>query len=376
MRSIPMTPDMVSLWVPSGQKRAQDLIRGNHGQCDGTHPNVPVIGECIGSNLLTDGGLNEWLSATNLEHWMETLAGTSTVNREAVEKIEGAYSCRLDIDAGNANAYIWQAFSMILLRKYKLIAWYKNSMAGKTAYIQIRDIANNVYLKEDGTWNVGAYSFPFPNSTIWKRYELDFYAHPDYLNYRISLLKQTAASSSIYFDKISVEEVGSSVINPSVGWYFDNTNDRIDIPEIVFTGEYTLFGWVLRSDVASLDPLFAHATETGKVAFKSDSNKLHVVAFNAGGNDETVNANLDRWDLIVVTRDANNKVDAYVNDGGATRLFANVAQVGTLKINRIGYDGTNYFNEYAAILGCANKAWSAAQVKNFYNATKGMLAPR
>jgi len=43
IKSIPVTSDMVSLWIPSGTGRAIDIIRGNHGQCYGTHPNVPVI---------------------------------------------------------------------------------------------------------------------------------------------------------------------------------------------------------------------------------------------------------------------------------------------------------------------------------------------
>lgn len=51
LKSIPITPDMVSLWVPSGLSRAQDLIRGNHGQCYGTHPNVPVLPNLINPSL-------------------------------------------------------------------------------------------------------------------------------------------------------------------------------------------------------------------------------------------------------------------------------------------------------------------------------------
>ncbi len=373
---LPITGDMVSLWLPSGQNRAIDVIRGNHGQCFGTHPNVPVIQD-FGPNALTDGGLNVWASATDLTNWTEYKEGTSTINREATEKIEGDYSCRLDVDASNSQVQFYQMnIPLTPLKRQKVIIWYKNSVAGKNSQFYIRDLGNNVYLKEDGTWNVGAYWIVLPNSLIWTPYEVEFYAHPDYSSYLMLLREKLAASSSIYFDKVSIEEIGPSLINPFVGWCFDNTNDRIDIPEIVFTGEYTLFGYVFRSDVLGLDPLFAHTTEMGKVGFKLDANKLHVVAFNGGGNDETVTVNLDRWDFIAVTRDSNNKVDAYVNDGGANRIFADAAQAGTLKINRIGYDGTNYFNEYAAILGCANKAWSQARVNNFYLQTKSLFAPR
>ncbi|MCK4828219.1 LamG domain-containing protein [bacterium] len=46
-----ITPDMVSFWLPSGQSRAMDLIRSNHGQCYGTHPNVPVLPNLINPSV-------------------------------------------------------------------------------------------------------------------------------------------------------------------------------------------------------------------------------------------------------------------------------------------------------------------------------------
>ena len=42
---------MVSLWLPSGQNRAKDIIRSNDGQCHGTHPNVPAISNSINPSL-------------------------------------------------------------------------------------------------------------------------------------------------------------------------------------------------------------------------------------------------------------------------------------------------------------------------------------
>jgi len=157
------------------------------------------------SNLLTDGGLNIWTNATNLTYWIESIAGGSTVNREAVEKIEGDFSCRLDVDAGNSSVSIYQTgIPLTPLKRYKIIVWYKNSVAGKTSVLAFWDSGANVYLKEDGTWNVGVYEIVLPNSLVWTPYELPFYAHSDYSNYRIRLKRGIAASSSIYFDKVSI----------------------------------------------------------------------------------------------------------------------------------------------------------------------------
>jgi len=159
---------------------------------------------------LIDRGLNVWTSATNLTHWIEGLAGTSTVNREAAEKIEGNYSCRFDIDAGNSIIQIRQVnITLTPLKRYKIIVWYKNSLAGKTAEIAFRNDGGNVYLKEDSTWNVGVYFIELSNSIIWKKFELEFNAHIDYSTYRLILLNKTAHSSSIYFDNISLRDITS-----------------------------------------------------------------------------------------------------------------------------------------------------------------------
>lgn len=156
------------------------------------------------SNLLTDGGLNLWDDATHLTEWSETVLGTSTINREATEKIEGAFSCRIDVDASNSLSYFDQSFSMIPLKRHKVVIWYMNSAVDKTARFRIKNSGNNVYLKEDGTWQAGEIYITLPNSIIWTPYELEFYAHADYSDYQILLRVLSAASSLIYFDEVSI----------------------------------------------------------------------------------------------------------------------------------------------------------------------------
>ena len=155
--------------------------------------------------MITDGGMEVWTSATNLTNWLETVSGTSTVNREATEKIEGAYSCRLDVDASNNHVVLSQRdIPLVPLRRYKLVIWYKNSVAGKTACLAFRNKASGVWLKEDGTWTAVDTEIVIPNSTVWKKYELEFSAHADYSLYYIWLYEDAATSSSIYFDDASI----------------------------------------------------------------------------------------------------------------------------------------------------------------------------
>lgn len=154
---------------------------------------------------LTDGGMEIWATATNLTYWTEYKEGTSTINREATEKVEGDYSCRFDVDASNSQVQIYQMnISLTPLKRRKVIIWYKNSVAGKTFQFYIRNIGNNVYLKEDGTWNVGSYYITLPNSIVWTAHELPFYVHPDYSSYLMLLREKLAASSSVYLDDVSI----------------------------------------------------------------------------------------------------------------------------------------------------------------------------
>ncbi len=191
------------------------------------------------SDALTDGGLNIWASATNLTNWTEYKEGTSTINREATEKVEGDYSCRFDVDASNSQVQIYQMnISLTPLKRRKVIIWYKNSVAGKTFQFYIRNIGNNVYLKEDGTWNVGVYYITLPNSIVWTAYELPFYVHPDYSSYLMLLREKLAASSSFYLDKMSIWREEFTFTDQKHMASFSNYQARNEIKNrIVIKGE-------------------------------------------------------------------------------------------------------------------------------------------
>lgn len=159
----------------------------------------------MGGVVLTDGGLNIWASATDLTNWTELPSGTSTVNREATEKIEGDFSCRFDVDASNSAVNISQPnIPLTPLKKYKLIIPYMHSVAGKTSKFTLADYAGaSVYLQDDGTWGA-VHEIELENSIVWKRFELAFSAHADYSSYRLLLNRKTSASSSIYFDDVGI----------------------------------------------------------------------------------------------------------------------------------------------------------------------------
>jgi hypothetical protein len=62
----------------------------------------------LGAELLTDGGFENWSSATNLTSWIETLAGTTTLNQESVTVNIGSNALRIDVDGSNSNSFVRQ----------------------------------------------------------------------------------------------------------------------------------------------------------------------------------------------------------------------------------------------------------------------------
>jgi len=160
------------------------------------------------SNLheaLIDGGLEDWASATNLTSWIEGVVGTSTVNRDAAEVHGGLYSVRLDISAGNDYAAIQQ--SDVPLKRplnYCLSGWYKTE-AGKTAQLElINSGVADIYLKEDGTWTTDVTFIHLAAATTWTYFAYYFTPHPSYTLYNVAFLRYSAASSSIWFDDLSI----------------------------------------------------------------------------------------------------------------------------------------------------------------------------
>jgi hypothetical protein len=157
--------------------------------------------------VLTDGGLENWTTATNATIWTETTAGGSTVNQETVNMRTGAACARLDIDASNSAATIYQSKSITPGSLCRLTVWY-NVATGKTVCFRFRDSPAHVYLNTSGVWQAGSALHTLPSTDgAWAQYVIYFNAHPDYTNYFFQLQNLSAASSSIYFDDISLVQI-------------------------------------------------------------------------------------------------------------------------------------------------------------------------
>jgi hypothetical protein len=88
---------------------------------------VPV--PALGAELLTDGGFENWNSATDLTSWTEAIAGTSAVTREASVIHGGTYAVKITTDGSGSSASIAQAGAGVG-KWYLITVWAKNGGAG------------------------------------------------------------------------------------------------------------------------------------------------------------------------------------------------------------------------------------------------------
>jgi len=76
---------------------------------------------------------------------------------------------------------------------------------------------------------------------------------------------------------------------------------------------------------------------------------------------------LAQWTFIAFTRNSSDKIDLYVNNGGAKRAFSDAAQTGDFIIKRLGSDeGSNYMDGRLNEIRVYDRALSSFQIRNLY----------
>jgi len=368
-RRIPVTSDMVSLWVPSGTGRAIDIIRGNDGQCYGTHPNVPVIS---GRNIVANGAFT-----TDDDPPDSWTASNATLSTEA-----GGLSgnCMKVLDGGAGNGYGYQINGTVVGKVYNFSCWAKDIDTGQNGLIEVGTSAGNATYYSSGaiTDDTGVtYTATFTATTTTTFISLNC----------------TSSGGTYYFDSVSLKEQ-QQLINPSVGWVFDGTNDYVEVPDddsLDITDAITIGTWVYRADyLAGQEYHCVISKQITAVELYIRSGKLYFHGNRTGSLRANYNIVLSSgWHCVVFRFDKNNVntygeyhslfVDGIIRsltwvDGADTNtplsINANPIRIGARDATTLQFDG------YIALPFIANRAWSKAQVSNFYNATKGMFSPK
>src|SRR5581483_5490383 len=78
-----------------------------------------------------DGGVEQWVSATDVVLWSEGPTGSSTVNR-TTDSHSGTYAVRLDVDGLNSSVSFSQIGIISNGKTYKVGFWAKSNVNGAT----------------------------------------------------------------------------------------------------------------------------------------------------------------------------------------------------------------------------------------------------
>jgi len=158
-----------------------------------------------GDNLLTDGSFEEWDDEHNLTHWVKYTSGSSTINQESTDVIDGDYAVRLDADSNNSYVDVHQNFNLDV-GIYQLGIYAKTT--GGKGYIVIQDVDNGLYWNPNTqTWQSNYIAYNFEN-TDWQYISIIFSLFAS-TEISIKLCRGANASSqSIYFDNARLEKIG------------------------------------------------------------------------------------------------------------------------------------------------------------------------
>jgi hypothetical protein len=161
------------------------------------------------SDQFVDGEFESWISATNLTAWTETVAGTSSVNREATTKHGGTYACRLDIDSSNSLAMISQTRPLKKYRRYRLSGWIKTAV-GATVKIEVKESSGAAFLSSVGSWVKSTSYITVTGTGGLGLVSIEFNVPAEFTSFSISFSNLSAANESIYLDDFYLDEEGWS----------------------------------------------------------------------------------------------------------------------------------------------------------------------
>jgi hypothetical protein len=225
----------------SGREHTYKLAANERGiKIDGVREDggdyAEVTPEGSEEEAVVDGGLESWITSTDMTNWVEFGANppVSILSREDVEIHGGLYSCKLYTKTQGEYIGFYQDITLTPDGRYKITVWYKRPVAANSAlrlYVTTSP-ANNIYLQADGTWSASTYFFPLDVTDAWTKFEFEFDAHPDYSTFRIRLYKDQSSGgeSSFYVDDISVSgglDFVSKVEDTPSSFYFDSSNQML-----------------------------------------------------------------------------------------------------------------------------------------------------
>lgn len=133
-------------------------------------------------DVMVNGNLESWASATDANNWGEIIEGSSSINRDGVDQRSGTFCARLT--AANALVFFNNSINFVYLpgKWYRLELWSKITGGITIVPLRMLNATDLLYWKTDGTWGVfdsladhatgvtGSYT----RTTVWFRYDPSF----------------------------------------------------------------------------------------------------------------------------------------------------------------------------------------------------------
>lgn len=146
----------------------------------------------VGPTLLTDGALENWASATNLTSWTESVAGTSTVNREDSDVHGGAHAARFDVDGSSSAASIQQSIENLILGAYlRAHVWAKRSASPGSVVVDLDRYGTTPVINKEV-------------SSSYSKYSSDLVGPIDYSSWILRCRRWQENNTSLYVDDLDL----------------------------------------------------------------------------------------------------------------------------------------------------------------------------
>lgn len=374
---LPMTPDSIQ------NGKVLDMSRyGNHGTVIGCVPGqVPILGD----ELLVNGGF-ETLGAGGADvfgTWVEGVSGTSEVLSTPSVYIEGANACRMNIDASNNVAQVYQLVNVEAGQEYLFRGWYCGANS-PTLYVLIRrnDVATRHWNFTTKAWQDGEVYSSKTALWAWSVFDHTITAE-ETATLLIKLCRNSAASKSLYFDNISFRKV---LGYRASGLYFDGVNDVIDCGgnASVLPDAFTLLAWVApQSNYAPIASF--HATATGIQVCNTASSTLFQPLLSMGTDNyqyHSVGTYKDiegRWQHHAITLLGTAQTDVqssqwYSNGVLRSRGASAVTSAQSAKANLyLGKGASGYYKGHMAFVTLHNRVLTKPEIVSHYNLTRPFI---
>lgn len=153
-----------------------------------------------GDELLTDGGLETWASATNLTSWTETLQDAETsINQETTTVQAGSNSCRVDVGANAKYGQISQVPTLAVGEWANLSCYARKSAGGGTVGLRAENQRN-------------AAPSPLALTTTEWSFQICSFLKNTAAGFLVGTRTGGGASTSLYQDTFSCKKITTSTL--------------------------------------------------------------------------------------------------------------------------------------------------------------------